>query len=137
MGFLIRTIVNALALAAAVWLLPGMDITGSTALADSVGERPAAVIAYLVVAIVFGLVNALVRPLVAFVSAPITCLTLGLFAIVVNALMITLTAWLSGFTPFVLEVEDFFWTAVLAAVVVAIVSAVLGRILPDADRARD
>ncbi|WP_029089023.1 phage holin family protein [Brevibacterium album] len=137
MGFLIRTVINALALAAAVWLLPGMDITGSQALAESLGTGPAAVVAYLVVALVFGLVNALVRPLVALVSAPITCLTLGLFSIVVNALMITLTAWLSGFTPFVLEVESFFWTAVLAAIVIAIVSAVLGLVLPDGERERD
>ncbi len=139
MRFLVRTVVNALALAAAALLLPGLSITGSASLAASLGERPATIVAYLVVAVVFGLVNAFVKPIVAFVSTPLTCLTLGLFSIIVNALMIALTAWLSEFTPIVLTVDSFFWTAVLAAIIVAVVSAVLGWLLPDSapERARE
>lgn len=134
MRFLLRTVINALALAAAAFLLPGLTIVGSDALAGSIGDRPATVVAYLVIAAVFGLVNALIKPVVSFVSTPLTCLTLGLFSIIVNALMVSLTAWLSEFTPFVLSVDAFFWTAVLAAIIVAVVSAVLGWVLPDADR---
>lgn len=134
MRFLLRTVINALALAAAAFLLPGLTIAGSTSLAGSIGDRPATVVAYLVIAVVFGVVNALIKPVVSFVSTPLTCLTLGLFSIIVNALMVSLTAWLSEFTPFVLRVDEFFWTAVLAAIIVAVVSAVLGWILPDTER---
>lgn len=136
MRFLVRTVVNALALAAAALLLPGLTISGSDSLADAIGDRPAVIVAYLVIAAVFGIVNAFVKPVVAFVSTPLTCLTLGLFSIIVNALMISLTAWLTEFTPIVLSVDSFFWTAVLAAIIVAVVSAVLGWILPDSERER-
>lgn len=131
MRFLVRILVNALALAAAVLLLPGVTISGSDSLAASIGDTPATLVAYACIALVFGVVNAFVKPIVSFVSTPLTCLTLGLFSIIVNALMLVLTAWLSEFTPFVLSIDTFFWSAVLAAIVVAVVSALLGWLLPD------
>ncbi|WP_019157603.1 phage holin family protein [Brevibacterium senegalense] len=131
MRFLVRILVNALALAAAVLLLPGVTISGSDSLASSIGDTPATLVAYACIALVFGVVNAFVKPIVSFVSTPLTCLTLGLFSIIVNALMLVLTAWLSEFTPFVLSIDTFFWSAVLAAIVVAVVSALLGWLLPD------
>ncbi|HJG80818.1 MAG TPA: phage holin family protein [Brevibacterium senegalense] len=131
MIFLVRILVNALALAAAVFLLPGVTISGSDSLAASIGDTPATLVAYACIALVFGIVNAFVKPIVSFVSTPLTCLTLGLFSIIVNALMLVLTAWLSEFTPFVLSIDSFFWSAVLAAIVVAVVSALLGWLLPD------
>ena len=131
MIFLVRILVNALALAAAVLLLPGVTISGSDSLAASIGDTPATLVAYACIALVFGIVNAFVKPIVSFVSTPLTCLTLGLFSIIVNALMLVLTAWLSEFTPFVLSIDSFFWSAVLAAIVVAVVSALLGWLLPD------
>lgn len=134
MRFLVRILVNALALAAAVVLLPGVTIAGSASLAASIGDTPATLVAYACIAAVFGLVNALVKPIVSFVSTPLTCLTLGLFSIIVNALMLALTGWLSEFTPFVLSIDSFFWSAVLAAIIVAIVSALLGWLLPDTRR---
>lgn len=134
MRFLVRLLVNALALAAAVALLSGVSISGSDSLSRSVGDTPATIVAYACIALVFGLVNALVKPVVSFVSTPLTCLTLGLFSIIVNALMLVLTAWVSAFTPFVLTIDSFFWSAVLAAIIVAVVSAVLGWLLPDAPR---
>ena len=139
MIFLVRILVNALALAAAVVLLPGVTIAGSESLAASIGDTPATLVAYAGIAAVFGLVNALVKPIVSFVSTPLSCLTLGLFSIIVNALMLALTGWLSEFTPFVLSIDSFFWSAVLAAIIVAIVSALLGWLLPDTRRepARD
>ncbi|GAA4285449.1 phage holin family protein [Brevibacterium daeguense] len=138
MNFLLRIIINALAIWIAVWLLPGMTITGSEWLAGSLGETGSAVVAYLVIGLIFGLVNAVVRPIVAFVSIPITCLTLGLFGFVINAAMLLLTAWLSGFTPIVLQIDTFFWTALLAAIIVTVVSAVAETLLPDrAERQRD
>lgn len=120
MSFLIRVIVNALALAAAVWVVPGLKIVAA-------GEGTmSTVVAYLVVAVIFGLVNALVRPIVKLFSLPITCLTLGLFTIVINALMLLLTSWLTTFTPIELVIEQFWWDAIAGTIIISIVSAVLG-----------
>jgi len=120
MSFLIRVIVNALALAAAVWVVPGLKIIAA-------GEGTmSTVIAYLVVAVIFGLVNALVRPIVKLFSLPITCLTLGLFTIVINALMLLLTSWLTTFTPIELVIDQFWWDAIAGTIIISIVSAVLG-----------
>ncbi|UTM46129.1 phage holin family protein [Glutamicibacter mysorens] len=120
MSFLIRVIVNALALAAAVWVVPGLQIVAA-------GEGTmSTVIAYLVVAVIFGLVNALVRPIVKLFSLPITCLTLGLFTIVINALMLLLTSWLTTFTPIELVIDQFWWDAIAGTIIISIVSAVLG-----------
>ncbi|WP_417366475.1 phage holin family protein [Glutamicibacter arilaitensis] len=120
MSFLIRVIVNALALAAAVWIVPGLKIVAANE------GLMSTVIAYLVVAAIFGLVNALVRPVVKLFSLPITCLTLGLFTIVINAVMLLLTSWLTSFTPIELVIEKFWWDAIAGTIIISIVSAVLG-----------
>ncbi len=75
----------------------------------------------LVAALVFGLVNLVVRPLVVLLSLPLVILTLGLALLLVNALMLSLT---SGLVP-QFEVRDFFWGAVLGAIVVALVNVLL------------
>ncbi|MNI88447.1 Membrane protein of unknown function [compost metagenome] len=74
------------------------------------------------------MVNAFVRPLVRLLSLPVTILTLGLFTIVINAAMLYLTAWLSTFTPVHLTIDSFFWTAILASVIISIISMVAGLI---------
>lgn len=120
MSFLIRVIVNALALAAAVWIVPGIHI-------DAVGDDTMGlVISYLVVGLIFGVVNALVRPVVKVLSLPITCLTLGLFTVVINALMLMLTGWITQFTPAELIIDQFWWDAIVGTIIISIVSAVLG-----------
>ncbi|WP_404287302.1 phage holin family protein [Glutamicibacter arilaitensis] len=120
MSFLIRVIVNALALAAAVWIVPGIQISAmSEGLVGSV-------IAYLIVGLIFGLINALVRPIVSFFSMPITCLTLGLFTVIINALMLMLTSWLTQFTPVGLNIDAFWWDAIVGTIIISIISAVLG-----------
>lgn len=126
MRILLATLLNALALAAAAWLLPGIGITGA--------QTPVGLmLAYLFVGAVFGLVNAVIKPVLSFLAMPITCLTLGLFAVVINAAMLMLTAWLTGLTAGVVGVrffvDSFFWDAVLGAIIVALVSALLGRFL--------
>lgn len=129
--FIVRVIVNALALAAAAWLLPGITV-GSSAVSEAAGNNTVGVVvAYLFIGLIFGIVNAVVRPIVRFLSLPITCLTLGLFAIVINAAMLVLTSWLSSYTPIGLHVESFFWDAILGAVIISIVSAIIGWIVPD------
>lgn len=134
-SFIVRVLINGLALWIASWLLPGLDITtGATtnAVANSGAtqgsEAAGVVLAYLFIGLIFGLVNAFVRPLVKILSLPITILTLGLFTIIINAAMLYLTAWLSGYTPVHLTIDSFFWTAVLAAIIISIISVVAGKI---------
>lgn len=126
MRLILRILINAAALWVAALVLGGsFGIEGDW-------------FTWAVVAVIFGLVNALIRPIVAFFSLPITCLTLGLFTLVINALMVLLTAWLSGIFGINMVVGDGFWnslwTALLAGVVISIVSFVLSWFLPDDKR---
>lgn len=108
---LIRLLINAVALFAAVKLIPGMHFTGG------IGQL-------LLVAFVFGLVNAVVRPILTLLSCPLIVVTLGLFLLVINAVMLWLTSWLS--TRFALGFQvDGFLTALLGGLVIGIVSTVL------------
>lgn len=134
-SFIVRVLINGLALWIASWILPGLDIS-TTATTEAVaqggvtqGTDPLGIIlAYLFIGLIFGLVNALVRPIVSLLSLPITILTLGLFTIVINAAMLYLTSWLSSYTPVHFTIDAFFWTAVLAAIIITLVSLVAGKI---------
>lgn len=99
--FLIRLVVNAVAIWAAVQLVPGLDYVGSTT-------------SLLIVALVFGVVNALVRPLLLLLTCPFIILTLGLFVLVVNTIMLSLTVWLSSIWDLGLTSTGF-WAAFLGA----------------------
>ena len=109
-------LINTLALLAVSYLMPSVQVT-------SFGAALAA-------AAVLGLVNAFVRPIVSLLSLPITCITLGLFAIVVNAGMLMLTSWISSYTPVEFHVDTFFWDAIFGTIIISIVSAVMGWLLP-------
>ena len=100
---------GAIALAAAV--LPGFDVEEG-------------VLGYVVVALVFGLVNAVIGPIARLLTLPITLMTLGLFTLVVNGAMLALAAWI---TPFIQL--DGFGSAMVAALVISIFSAILTRIV--------
>ena len=79
------------------------------------------------VALILGLLNALVKPVLFFLSLPVTVVTLGLFLIVLNAIMLWLTDWIADqFDDLLFEVEDFWWDAILGAIIISIVSWVLG-----------
>ncbi|MFJ5693051.1 phage holin family protein [Arthrobacter sp. NPDC093125] len=134
-SFIVRVLINGLALWIASWILPGLDITTSAtteAIAKtgiSQGTDAAGVVlAYLFIGLIFGLVNAFVRPIVSFLSLPITILTLGLFTVVINAAMLYLTSWISSYTPVNFSIDSFFWTAVLAAIIITVISLVADRI---------
>ena len=101
------------------WILTGLDISTASD-ARTIGIT----LAYLFVGLIFGVVNAFVRPIVSLLSLPITILTLGLFTIVINAAMLYLTSWISGYTPVRFTIDCFFWTAVLAAIIISAVSLV-------------
>ena len=123
MGLLLKVVVNALALAAAAWLLAGITVTGS---GHGQGQR---VVTLVVVALIFGLVNVLVRPIVKLLSFPFIILTLGLLIFVINALMLLLTSWLAGQLGIGFHVSGF-WTAVVGAVIVSVVTWLLELALP-------
>jgi putative membrane protein len=120
--FLSWVTVNALALAVAVWLLPGIQLTGATTSEQVIG--------LVVVALVFGLVNAIVRPVVALLSLPFIILTLGLLLLVINALMLLLTSWIAGQLGAGFHVDSF-WTAVVGAVVITLATWALEIVIPD------
>ncbi|MFD3513170.1 phage holin family protein [Streptomyces sp. NPDC058657] len=122
MNLLVKTIANAVALWVAVWLVDDIKLTG----ADT-GHKVGTLI---VVALLFGLVNVLVKPVVRLLSFPLFVLTLGLFTLVVNALMLLLTSWLADTFDLAFHVEGF-WTAVIGALIISIVSWALNLVLPD------
>jgi putative membrane protein len=93
------------------------------------------VLLMLVVALIFGIVNAIVKPIFKLVSLPIVIVTLGLFLVVINALMLMLTSWLSGLFDLGWHVEGF-WTAVLGGLIVAVVSWLLNAFVPDKNEDR-
>jgi putative membrane protein len=134
-SFIMRVIINGLALWIASWLLPGLDIS-TTATTEAVAktgvnqgtDAAGVVLAYLFIGLIFGLVNAFVRPVVSFLSLPITILTLGLFTVVINAAMLYLTSWISSYTPVHFTIDAFFWTAVLAAIIITVISLVADRL---------
>ncbi|MFC5954015.1 phage holin family protein [Streptomyces sp. NPDC005774] len=123
-NFVVKTIANAAALAVAVWLIDKITLTG-----DNTGKEIGTLI---LVALIFGVVNFLVKPLVQLLSLPLLILTLGLFTLVVNALMLLLTSWLADVFDLSFHVEGF-WTAVLGGLVISVVSWALNVVLPDGD----
>ncbi|WP_211877391.1 phage holin family protein [Pseudarthrobacter albicanus] len=135
-SFILRVIINGLALWIATWILHGhLDIsTSATSAAVAKSgvtqgtETIGIILAYLFIGLIFGVVNALVKPLVSLLSLPLTILTLGLFTIVINAAMLYLTSWLSSYTPVHFTIYSFFWTAVFAAIIITVISLVAGRL---------
>jgi len=117
-NLVIRVVINAVALFVADLLLRGMTLTR-----DAGG--------LILVAVVFGVVNALIKPVVQILSCPLTILTLGLFTFVINALMLILTQFLTGLVAGDLIAFNNFWWALAAGVIISIVSTVLSWFLSE------
>lgn len=115
MYFLLRLLINAAALWVAIQLVDGIEHRGSWW-------------SLLFVALVFGLLNASIRPLLKLLSLPIIILTLGLFIFVINALMLLLTGWVSGLLDLGFYVGGF-WDAFFGGLVVSIVSLLLSMFM--------
>jgi putative membrane protein len=124
MNFLVKTIANAAALAAAIWLLQDITLTG-----ESTGKKALTLV---LAALLFGLVNFLVKPVVKLLTLPLFILTLGLITLVINALMLLLTSWLADQFDLNFHVEGF-WTAVLGGLIISVVSWAMNVALPDKD----
>lgn len=123
--FIVRVIIAALGLWIVTLILPGVQIStaGTSGLANG-SEGLAAVFAFLFIGLIFGVINAFVKPFVQIISLPVTIVTLGLFTLIINALMLWLTAWLSDYTPVHFTIDRFFFTAVWAAIIISIVSMI-------------
>ena len=123
MKILIRFLVIAAALGVAAWLVPGIVLTGH--------DRVAKVETLLVVAAIFGVINILIKPIIKTVGCAFYVLTLGLFAIVVNGLLL----WLTSYIAYDRLHEPFHVTGFVAAVegalVVAVVSFIAHLVIPD------
>ena len=114
---LIRFFINALALCAAVWLVPGLRYTGTPA-------------GFLLLAVVFGLVNMFLRPLLMILTCPLVVITLGLFVLVINAVLLLATGAVSrhlglGFTV------DGFWAALLGGIIIGLASTLLAVVIKE------
>jgi putative membrane protein len=121
-NFLVKTIANAGALGVAIWLLKDITLTG-----ENTGRKTLTLI---LVALLFGVVNVVVKPVVKLLAFPLFILTLGLITLVINALMLLLTSWLAGEFDLSFHVEGF-GTALLGGLIISIVAWALHVVLPD------
>ena len=121
MAFLVRTVVVALGLWLATVLVPGISVSGSETLNN--------VLTLVVVAAIFGVINAVLKPIIVVIGCSLYVLTLGLFALIVNALLFWLSAWIAEefSLPFIV---DGFWAAFWGAIVVTVVTWIMSLILP-------
>jgi putative membrane protein len=119
---IVRLLASAVALAVAAALVDGITVGPGTT-----SERA---LTLLGVAIIFGLVNAIVRPILRLLTLPLVVLTLGLFLLVLNALMLLLTEWIAERFDLAFQVEGF-WPALLGALIITVVSFLINIVLPD------
>ena len=118
MNFIIRWLVTAIAVGAAVWLVPGIEVLGAEAW-----------VAVALVGLILSLINISIKPIAQALSLPITCLTLGIFYLVVNTLMLYIAAWLANGIFQVGLVIDSFGSAFVASIVISIVSALVNALV--------
>jgi putative membrane protein len=115
----LRILINALAFWLTAYIMPGLQLT-----TDLIG--------IVIVAVIFGLINILIRPIVRLFSLPVTILTLGLFSLVINAVMLLLTAALAGN---LLNIDggffQKFFTALIASIILSIISTIFNRLFVD------
>ena len=123
MFFLLSLIINAVALLITAWVIPGIHL-------GAAGPHPTTNdwITLLFVALIFGFVNAVIRPILILLSLPLEILTLGLFTFVINAFMLLLTSWIAQGMGLGFRVDKFL-SALLGALIISIVSFVLSRAL--------
>lgn len=125
MKMILTILANAIALWVASALLSGIRFGG---------EGTTLALQILGVAVIFGVLNALIKPILQVLAIPFIVVTLGLFLVVVNAIMLALTSWLAGVLGLEFTVESFFWDAVLGSIIISAVSMVVAMVLPDPKR---
>ncbi|MET8832330.1 phage holin family protein [Micromonospora sp. NPDC004540] len=122
MGFLIRLAITAIALWITTLIVPGVEVTGRNGLNT--------VLTLVLVALIFGVVNAVLKPVIKVFGCVFYLLTLGLFALVVNALLFLLTDWIARGLDLPFHVDGF-WAAFWGAIVMAVASWLISVVLPD------
>jgi putative membrane protein len=126
--FLLRAALTGFALWVVTQFFHGVSFVGGDTTLQRIGI-------IFVVAVIFGLVNAIVKPVVQFLSIPLYILTLGLFHVVVNALMLWITAWITEHTThWGLKIDRFWWDAIWAAILLSIVGWLLSLLIRDVRR---
>lgn len=126
-SFLLRAALTGFALWVVTLIVPGIRFTGFDSTLQEIGV-------IFVVGVIFGLVNAVIKPIVQVISIPLYILTLGLIHVVINALMLWITAWITEHTTgWGLVIDKFWWTAIWAAIVLSIVGWLLSLIIDGDD----
>ncbi len=128
MRFLIRVVASAVALAVATAVVPGIELTTASLTSK--------VLTLIAVALIFGVVNAILKPIVKVVGCAFYVLTLGLIALVVNALLLWLTSWLAGTLNLPFHITGF-WPAFWGAIIVGVVGWLFSILLRDRDDTRE
>lgn len=118
MRFLLRWLATALAVAVAIWLVPGIEIIGGSE----------SWVAVAILALVLALINASIKPILQILSLPISVLTLGIFYLVVNTFLLYLASWIANGIFQVGFIIDTFGSAFVASIVISIVSAIVNAI---------
>ncbi len=122
MRFFIRWFITAIAVAVAAWITPGITLEGNS------------LAAVLITALILGLVNALIRPLLKLFSCGLIVVTLGLFTLVINAVCLWLASWISvSWFNIGFNVNNM-WSAFIGAFIISVVSFLLSFLLPDRDK---
>ncbi len=122
MEILLRLVINAAALFVAAWLVRGIHLTAIDDRLANAGDW----VTLGILALIFGVVNAVIRPIVFWLTLPLTLVTLGLFTLVINALMLLLTSWISRVLVLGFHVDGF-GAAFLGALVISFVSIILSH----------
>ena len=123
MRLVVRLLINAIAL----WLTT-LIVTGVKVDPFEPGGTLETVLTYLLLAVIFGVVNGIIGNLIRVVAFPLYVLTLGLIALLVNGLLLLIVSWISGLIGFGLVVDGFWW-GVLGALVLGIISWLIGTLL--------
>jgi len=122
MRFIIRWFITAIAVAVAAWITPGITLEGN------------GVAAVIVTALILGLVNALIRPILKLFSCGLIVVTLGLFTLVINAVCLWLASWISvSWFDIGFNVNNW-WSALIGSIIISVVSFLLAFLLPDKDK---
>ena len=116
--FVTWLLTTAAAVAVATWLIDGIYFTGPTSGSEEIRHK---LVPLLLVSLILGFVSSFVRPVVTFFSIPFIIFTLGLFLLVINALMLMLTAWIAGGVGIGFHVDGF-WNALWGSIVITLVN---------------
>ncbi len=130
MRFLTWLVTTAIALATATWIIDGIRFTGPSSGSAEIEEK---ILPLLLVSLILGVVTSFVKPVLTFLSIPFIILTLGLFLLVINALMLMLTGWLAEQLDIGFRVNGF-WPAVGGAIIITITTWVVDGLIGSAEK---